>query len=153
MAVVSVIAGAGATTAEVIKAAGSAESGSIIRSPRPSQTTRVPKAPSRPSPSSTTAPASASSPSCQRRFAIAQLDADKSVVVGRVELVEEEELHVLGELKRAYAAEQAQGRTAVLVGGVAKRAALSRSLTWSSRLPRSRARPAVAGHAPGAAHW
>ena len=69
MAVVSVIAGAGATTAEVIKAAGSAESAQITRSPRPSQTTRVPTAHSRPSPSSTTGPASASSPSCQNQFA------------------------------------------------------------------------------------
>jgi P-type Cu+ transporter len=48
--------------------------------------------------------------------AIARLGSDKSVVVGRVELLEEEGLHVAGELKEAYAAEQAQGRTAVLVG-------------------------------------
>jgi P-type Cu+ transporter len=38
------------------------------------------------------------------------------VVVGRVELLEEEGLQISAELRTAYAAEQAQGRTAVLVG-------------------------------------
>ena len=38
------------------------------------------------------------------------------MVVGRVELLEEEGLQVAEELQEAYAAEQAQGRTAVMVG-------------------------------------
>ena len=46
----------------------------------------------------------------------ATTDADKSVVVGRVELLEEEGLQISEELREAYAAEQAQGRTAVMVG-------------------------------------
>ena len=68
MAVVSVIPGAGATTAEVIKAAGSAESGSdhpIAKAIADHARTHGSLGPS---PSSTTAPASASSPSCQRRW-------------------------------------------------------------------------------------
>jgi P-type Cu+ transporter len=46
----------------------------------------------------------------------ATTDADKSVVVGRVELLQEEGLEVSGELQQAYAAEQGRGRTAVMVG-------------------------------------
>ncbi len=38
------------------------------------------------------------------------------MVVGRVELLQEEGLQVSGELQQAYAAEQARGRTAVMVG-------------------------------------
>jgi Cu+-exporting ATPase len=48
--------------------------------------------------------------------AIARLVSDKSVVVGRPELLETEGLQVAGELKKAYAAEQGMGRTPVLVG-------------------------------------
>jgi P-type Cu+ transporter len=117
MAVVSVIAGAGATTAEVIKAAGSAESGSdhpIAKAIADHARTHgsletVTKLHNRPGLGVLAELSESSSP-------IAQLDSDKSVVVGRMELVEEEELNLLDELKRAYAAEQAQGRTAVLVG-------------------------------------
>jgi Cu+-exporting ATPase len=45
-----------------------------------------------------------------------QPDSDKSVLVGRQELMEAEGLLVAEELRKAYTAEQAQGRTAVLVG-------------------------------------
>ena len=48
--------------------------------------------------------------------AIAPLGSDKSVVVGRVELLQEEGLQVSAELQQAYAAQQAWGRTAVMVG-------------------------------------
>jgi P-type Cu+ transporter len=50
----------------------------------------------------------------------ATTDADNSVVVGRVELLEEEGLQISQELQKAYAAEQVQGRTAVVVGWDAK---------------------------------
>ena len=117
MAVVSVTPGAGATTAEVIKAAGSAESGSDhpiakavadhARTDGPLDT--VINLRNRPG-LGLLAELSAS-------VAVgATTDADKSVVVGRVELLEEEGLHVAGELKEVYAAEQAQGHSAVLVG-------------------------------------
>ena len=43
-------------------------------------------------------------------------DAAKSVVVGRLGLLEADGMPVAGELREAYAAEQAEGRTAVLVG-------------------------------------
>jgi P-type Cu+ transporter len=117
MAVVSVTPGAGATTAEVIKAAGSAESGSDhpiakavadhARTDGPLDT--VINLRNRPG-LGLLAELSASV------AAGATTDADKSVVVGRVELLEEEGLHVAGELKEVYAAEQAQGHSAVLVG-------------------------------------
>jgi P-type Cu+ transporter len=117
MAVVSVIAGAGATTGEVIRTAGSAESGSdhpIAKAIAEHARTHgsldtVNKLRNRPGLGvlvELSVPVAAG----------ATTDADKSVVVGRVELLEEEGLHVAGELKEAYAAEQAQGRTAVLVG-------------------------------------
>jgi P-type Cu+ transporter len=48
--------------------------------------------------------------------AIAASDADKSVVVGRLELLVEEGVDVGAELREAYATEQRQGRTPVLVG-------------------------------------
>ena len=117
MAVVSVIPGAGATTAELIKAAGSAEAGSdhpIARAIADHARTHgsldtVTKLHNRPG-LGLLAELSAS-------VAVgATTDADKSVVVGRVELLEEEGLQVADELKEAYAAEQAQGRTAVMVG-------------------------------------
>jgi P-type Cu+ transporter len=117
MAVASVTAGAEATTAEVIKAAGSAESGSdhpIAKAIADHARTHgsldtVTKLHDRPGLGVLAELSEASS-------AIARLGSDKSVVVGRVELLEEEGLHVANELKEAYAAEQAQGRTAVLVG-------------------------------------
>jgi Cu+-exporting ATPase len=117
MAVVSVIAGTGATSAEVIKAAGSAEDGSdhpIAKAVAAHARTQgsldtVTTLHNRPG-LGVLAELSASV------AAGATNDADKSVVVGRVELLEEEGLHVADELKEAYAAEQAQGRTAVLVG-------------------------------------
>ena len=46
----------------------------------------------------------------------ATIDADKSVIVGRLELLEDEGLQVVGELHEAYVAEQMHGRTPVLVG-------------------------------------
>jgi P-type Cu+ transporter len=53
---------------------------------------------------------------------LARSVSDKSVVVGRLELLEQESLEVGAELREAYAAEQRQGRTPVLVGceGAAK---------------------------------
>ena len=84
MAVVSVIAGAGATTAEVIKAAGSAESGSdhpIAKAIADHARTHgsletVTKLHNRPGLGVLAELSESSSP-------IAQLDSDKSVVVGR----------------------------------------------------------------------
>ena len=117
MAVVAVTAGAGATTAEVIKAAGSAESGSehpIAKAIADHARTHgslnpVTKLHNRPG-LGVLAELSAS-------VAVgATTDADKSVVVGRLELLQEEGLQVSGELQQAYAAEQARGRTAVMVG-------------------------------------
>jgi Cu+-exporting ATPase len=117
MAVVSVIPGAGATTADVIKAAGSAEAGSdhpIAEAIADHARTRssldtVTKLHDRPGLGVLAELSESSS-------AIARLGSDKSVVVGRVELLEEEGLHVADELKEAYAVEQTRGRTAVLVG-------------------------------------
>ena len=117
MAVVSLTAGAGATTAEMIKAAGSAESGSdhpIAKAIAEHARTHgsldtVTKLDNHPG-LGVLAELSASA------AAGATTDADTSVVVGRVKLLEEEGLQVAGELQQAYAAEQAQGRTAVLVG-------------------------------------
>ena len=84
----------------------------------------------------------------------ATTDADKSVVVGRVELLEEEGLHVAGELKEAYAAEQAQGRTTVLVGwGGAARGVIAVADVVKPTSAEAVPRPAMAGPAPGAAHW
>jgi Cu+-exporting ATPase len=116
MAVVSVI-GAGATTADVIKAAGSAEAGSdhpIAKAIADHARTHgsldtVTKLHDRPGLGVLAELSESSS-------AIARLGSDKSVVVGRVELLEEEGLHVADELKEAYAVEQTRGRTAVLVG-------------------------------------
>jgi Cu+-exporting ATPase len=106
MAVVAVTAGAGATTAEVITAAGSAESGSdhpIAKAITDHARTHgsleaVTKLHNRPG------------------FGLLAELSDKSVVVGRAELLEEEGLRISGELRKAYATEQAQGRTTVLVG-------------------------------------
>jgi Cu+-exporting ATPase len=46
----------------------------------------------------------------------ATADGDQSVIVGRLELLESEGLEIVGDLRGAYAGEQAQGRTAVMVG-------------------------------------
>ena len=117
MAVVAVTAAAGSMTAELINAAGSAESGSehpIARAIADHARTHgslnpVTKLYSRPG-LGVLAELSAS-------VAVgASTDADKSVVVGRLELLQEEGLQVPRELQETYAAEQAQGRTAVMVG-------------------------------------
>ena len=117
MAVVSVIPGAGATTADVIKAAGSAEAGSdhpiaeaiADHARTDGSLDTVTKLHDRPGLGVLAELSESSS-------AIARLGSDRSVVVGRVELLEEEGLHVADELKEAYAVEQTRGRTAVLVG-------------------------------------
>jgi P-type Cu+ transporter len=141
MAVAAVTAGAGATTADVINLAGSAESGSehpIARAIADHARTHgslypVSKLHNRPGLGVLAELSESSRP-------IAPLDSDKSlrqaqdgalrqaqdgalrqaqdgaVVVGRVELLQEEGLQVPRELQEAYAAEQTQGRTAVIVG-------------------------------------
>ena len=117
MAVVAVTAGAGATTGEVIEAAGSAESGSehpIAKAIADHARTHgslnpLTKLHNRPG-LGVLAELSAS-------VAVgATTDAGKSVVVGRLELLQEEGLQVSAELQQAYAAQQAWGRTAVMVG-------------------------------------
>jgi Cu+-exporting ATPase len=125
MAVAAVTAGAGATTAEVINAAGSAESGSehpIAKAIADHARTHgslnpVSKLRNRPG-------LGVLAELSETSAAIAQLGSDKSlrqaqdgaVVVGRLELLQEEGLQVPRELREAYAVEQAQGRTAVVVG-------------------------------------
>jgi P-type Cu+ transporter len=117
MAVVAVTAAAGSTTAEVSNAAGSAESGSehpIAQAIADHARTHgslnpVSKLHSRPG-------LGVRAELSETSAAIAQLGSDKSVVVGRPGLLEEEGLQVSTELQRAYAAEQADGRTAVMVG-------------------------------------
>jgi P-type Cu+ transporter len=117
MAVVAVTAGSGSTTAEVINAAGSAESGSehpigqaIANHARTHGSLNpITKLHSRPG-LGVRAELSASV------AAGATTDADKSVVVGRVELLAEESLQISEQLREAYTAEQAQGRTSVMVG-------------------------------------
>jgi P-type Cu+ transporter len=125
MAVAAVAAGAGLTTAQVINAAGSAESGSehpIAKAIADIARTQgslnpVTKLHNRPG-LGVLAELSAS------MAAPATTDADKSlrqaqdgaVVVGRAELLEEQGLQISAELQEAYAAEQALGRTAVMIG-------------------------------------
>ena len=117
MAVVAVTAGAGSTTAEVIKTAGSAESGSehpiakaIADHARTNSSLNpVTKLNSRPG-------LGVLAELSETSAAIGRLGSDKSVVVGRVELLQEEGLQVSTELQEAYAAQQAWGRTAVMVG-------------------------------------
>ena len=117
MAVVAVTAGAGATTAEVITAAGSAEAGSnhpIAKAIADHARDRgalesIVKLQDRPGLgvlAELSAPVAAGETT----------DAAKSVVVGRLGLLEADGMPVAGELREAYAAEQAEGRTAVLVG-------------------------------------
>jgi P-type Cu+ transporter len=117
MAVVDVTAGAPVTKDELILAAGAAESGSehpiakAIADHARTQGTlaTVTKLHNRPG-FGVLAELSASV------AAEATADGDKSVIVGRVELLESEGLEIVGDLRGAYASEQAQGRTAVMVG-------------------------------------
>ncbi len=117
MAVVAVTAGAGSTTAEVIKTAGSAESGSehpiakaiADHARNNSSLNPVTKLNSRPG-------LGVLAELSETSAAIGRLGSDKSVVAGRVELLQEEGLQVSTELQEAYAAQQAWGRTAVMVG-------------------------------------
>jgi P-type Cu+ transporter len=117
MAVVAVAAGGDTTVDEVIMAAGAAESGSEhpiakaitehARAHGPlSPVTKLHNSPGL----GVLAELSASV------GAGATTDADKSVVVGQLELLQEEGLQVRRELQEAYTAEQAQGRTAVMLG-------------------------------------
>jgi Cu+-exporting ATPase len=117
MAVLAVTAGAGATEEEVLLAAGAAESSSehpIAKAITDHARTHgsldaVAKLQNRPGHgvladlSESTAP-------------IGQLDSDRSVVVGKLELLEEEGLQISEQLRELYTIEQAQGRTAVMVG-------------------------------------
>jgi Cu+-exporting ATPase len=106
MAVVAVTAGAGVTTAEVITAAGSAESGSdhpIAKAITDHARTHgsleaVTNVHNRPG------------------FGLLAELSDKWVVVGRAEFLEEEGLRISGELRKVYATEQARGLTTMLVG-------------------------------------
>ena len=117
MAVAAVTAGAGVTTAEVINVAGSAESGSehpIAKAIADTARTqgslnRVTELHNRPG-------LGVLAELSETSAAIAQLGSDKSVVVGRAELLEEQGLQISAELQEAYAAEQAPARTAVMVG-------------------------------------
>ncbi|HJV15656.1 MAG TPA: heavy metal translocating P-type ATPase [Propionibacteriaceae bacterium] len=117
MTVVAVTAGAGATEEQVLMAAGAAESGSehpIARAIADharahGSLATITKLHDRPG-LGILAELSASV------AAGATTHADKSVVVGRPELLEEEGLLVASELRGAYLADQARGRTSVLVG-------------------------------------
>jgi P-type Cu+ transporter len=117
MAVVATRAGANATTADVIRVAGSAESGSehpiakavADHARSHGSLNTVTKLHNRPG---FGVLAELSEPGA----AMGRLDSDESVVVGRLELLEAEGLRVAGQLREAYAAEQAWGRTAVMVG-------------------------------------
>ena len=117
MAVVDMTAGARVTKDELILAAGAAESGSehpiakAIADHARTQGTlaTVTKLHNRPG-FGVLAELSASV------AAEAIADGDKSVIVGRLELLESEGLEIVGDLRGAYAGEQAQGRTAVMVG-------------------------------------
>ena len=117
LAVLAVTAGGGSTADEVIMAAGAAESGSehpIARAitgyarARGSLAT-LSKLHNRPGLGVRAELSESGGP-------VAQPDSDNSVLVGRHEWMEAEGLLVAEELRKAYTAEQAQGRTAVLVG-------------------------------------
>ena len=118
MAVVAVTAADGTTTAEVIMAAGTAESGS--EHPIARAITEYARAGG----SLATLSNLQNRPGLGVRaelsessWSIRQLDSDKSVVVvGRRELLEGEGLRVPEALRKVFAVEQEQGRTAVLVG-------------------------------------
>jgi P-type Cu+ transporter len=125
MDVVAVTAGTGATAANVIKVAGSAESGSdhpiaqaiADHARTQSSLDAVTKLHNRPG-------LGLIAELSESRAPIGQLDSDKSlrqdqggaVVVGRAELLQAEGLQISAQLREAYAAEQAQGRTAIMVG-------------------------------------
>lgn len=117
MAVVAVTARAGANPDEVIMAAGSAESGSehpIGRAITDHARSRgsldsVTKLQNRPGLGILAELSESSS-------AIARQDSDKSVVVGRLDLLEEEGLRVPSELRGAYLTDQVRGRTPVVIG-------------------------------------
>jgi Cu+-exporting ATPase len=117
LAVLAVTAGGGSTADEVIMAAGAAESGSehpIARAitgyarARGSLAT-LSKLHNRPGLGVRAELSESGGP-------MSQPDSVKSVLGGRHELMEAEGLLVAEELRKAYTAEQAQGRTAVLVG-------------------------------------
>ena len=117
MAVVATRAGANATTADVIRVAGSAESGSE----HPIAKAIADHARGHGSLDTVTTLhnrpgfgvlAELSEPGAP----LGRPDSDESVVVGRLELLEAEGLRVAGQLREAYAAEQAWGRTTVMVG-------------------------------------
>jgi len=117
LAVLAVTAGGGSTADEVIMAAGAAESGSehpIARAitgyarARGSLAT-LSKLHNRPGLGVRAELSESGGP-------VAQPYSDNSVLVGRHEWMEAEGLLVAEELRKAYTAEQAQGRTAVLVG-------------------------------------
>jgi P-type Cu+ transporter len=117
MAVVAVTAGTGVTEDEVLVAAGAAESGSehpIAKAITDHARTHgslptIAKLQNRPG-LGVLAELSASV------AAGATTDADGSVVVGRLELLDEEGLQVASELRGTYLADQVRGRTPVLVG-------------------------------------
>jgi P-type Cu+ transporter len=117
MTVVAVTAGGETTQADVIMAAGAAESGS--EHPIAKAITSYARARG----SLATLSKLQNTPGLGVRAelsessaAIAQLGSDKSVIVGRLELMEAEGLRVAEELRTACTVQQAQGRTAVLVG-------------------------------------
>ena len=117
MAVAAVTAGAGVTTAEVINAAGSAESGSEHPIAKAiADTARTQGSLNRVTELHNHPGLGVLAELSETSAAIAQLGSDKSVVVGRMELLEEQGLQISGELQEAYAAEQARARTAVMVG-------------------------------------
>jgi len=117
MTVVAVTAGGETTQADVIMAAGAAESGS--EHPIAKAITSYARARG----SVATISKLQNAPGLGVRAELsasaaagAATDADKSVIVGRLELMETEGLHVAEELRTACTVQQAQGRTAVLVG-------------------------------------
>ncbi|HEU4909935.1 MAG TPA: heavy metal translocating P-type ATPase [Propionibacteriaceae bacterium] len=117
MAVVAVTAGPWATEDEVLMAAGAAEAGS--KHPIAKAITDH----ARTQGSLATVVALHNRPGLgvlaelsESGAPIGQAGSDKSVVVGRIELLEEEGLHVASELRGAYLADQVRGRTPVLVG-------------------------------------
>ena len=117
MAVAAVTAGAGVTTAEVINAAGSAESGSEHPIAKAiADTARTQGSLNRVTELHNHPGLGVLAELSETSAAIAQLGSDKSVVVGRMELLEEQGLQISAELQEAYAAEQARARTAVMVG-------------------------------------
>jgi P-type Cu+ transporter len=117
MAVVAVTAGAGPTEDEVLIAAGAAESGSehpIAKAITEHARTKgslptVANLHNRPG-------LGVLADLSESGAAMGQPDSDKAVIVGRLELLEEEGLRVSSELRGAYLADQVRGRTPVLVG-------------------------------------